>query len=77
MVMLRSLKMRGMAQGVGELLEPRTRCARLRHCRADSSQLLKVELVSGRTGSIAYQLKAARFPRAGICPASTTLLRDQ
>ena len=52
-IMLRSLKMHGMAQAVGELTEQGSPIL---------SQLLKAETADREVRSIAYQLKAARFP---------------
>ena len=59
-VMLRSLKMYGMAQAVGELVEqgPPAFDAAV----PILSQLLKAELAEREVRSIAYQIKAARFP---------------
>ena len=59
-VMLRGLKMFGMAQAVGELIEQGAPAF-------DSavpilSQLLKAETTEREVRSIAYQIKAARFP---------------
>jgi DNA replication protein DnaC len=59
-VMLRGLKMFGMAQAVGELIEQGSPAF-------DSavpilSQLLKAETAEREVRSIAYQIKAARFP---------------
>ena len=60
MVMLRSLKMHGMAQAVGELLEQGAPAFDV--AVPILSQLLKAELAEREVRSIAYQLKAARFP---------------
>jgi DNA replication protein DnaC len=59
-VMLRSLKMYGMAQAAGELMEQGAPAY-------DSavpilSQLLKAETAEREVRSVAYQIKAARFP---------------
>ena len=59
-VMLRSLKMHGMAQAVGELLEQGAPA--FDAAVPILSQLLKAELAEREVRSIAYQLKAARFP---------------
>ena len=59
-VMLRSLKMYGMAQAVGELIgqgAPAFDAA-----VPILSQLLKAEMAEREVRSIAYQIKAARFP---------------
>ncbi len=59
-IMLRSLKMHGIAQAVGELTEQASPAfeAALRIL----SQLLKAETVDREVRSTAYQMKAARFP---------------
>src|SRR5271157_6622239 len=59
-VMLRSLKMYGMAQAAGDLMEQGAPAF-------DSavpilSQLLKAETAEREVRSVAYQIKAARFP---------------
>ena len=59
-VMLRSLKMHGMAQAVGELVEQGAPA--FDAAVPILSQLLKAELAEREVRSIAYQLKAARFP---------------
>jgi DNA replication protein DnaC len=59
-VMLRSLKMHGMAQAVGELVEQGAPA--FEAAVPILSQLLKAELAEREVRSIAYQLKAARFP---------------
>ena len=59
-VMLRSLKMHGMAQAVSELLEQGAPA--FDTAVPILSQLLKAELAEREVRSIAYQLKAARFP---------------
>ena len=59
-VMLRGLKMFGMAQAVGELAEqggPAFEAA-----VPTMSQLLKAEMAEREVRSIAYHTKAARFP---------------
>ena len=60
LVMLRSLKMHGMAQAVSELLEQGAPA--FDAAVPILSQLLKAELAEREVRSIAYQLKAARFP---------------
>ena len=59
-VMLRSLKMHGMAQAVGELVEQGAPA--FDAAVPILSQLLKAELAEREVRSIAYQIKAARFP---------------
>ncbi len=59
-VMLRSLKMFGMAQAVGELMEQGSPA--FEAAMPILSQLLKAEMAEREVRSIAYQLKAARFP---------------
>ena len=59
-VMLRSLKMHGMAQAVGELVEQGAPA--FDAAMPILSQLLKAELAEREVRSIAYQIKAARFP---------------
>ncbi len=59
-VMLRSLKMFGMAQAVGELMEQGSPA--FEAAVPILSQLLKAEMAEREVRSIAYQLKAARFP---------------
>ena len=58
--MLRSLKMHGMAQAVGELIEQGAPA--FDAAVPILSQLLKAELAEREVRSIAYQIKAARFP---------------
>ena len=58
--MLRSLKMHGMAQAVGELVEQGAPA--FDAAVPILSQLLKAELAEREVRSIAYQIKAARFP---------------
>jgi hypothetical protein len=67
-VMRRRLKMFGMAQAVGELLEQGSPA--FEAAMPIPSQLLKAETAEREVRSIAYQLKAARFPRT--LPASTS-----
>ena len=59
-VMLRSLKMHGMAQAVGELMEQGAPA--FDAAVPILSQLLKAETAEREVRSIAYQIKAARFP---------------
>ena len=59
-VMLRGLKMFGMAQAVGELAEQGAPA--FEAAVPTLSQLLKAELAEREVRSIAYHIKAARFP---------------
>ena len=59
-VMLRGLKMFGMAQAVGELMEQGAPA--FEAAVPILSQLLKAELAEREVRSIAYQTKTARFP---------------
>ena len=59
-VMLRGLKMYGMAQAVGELIEQGSPA--FENAVPILSQLLKAETAEREVRSIAYQIKAARFP---------------
>ena len=59
-IMLRTLKMHGMAQAVGELTEQGSPA--FEAALPILSQLLKAETVDREVRSTAYQLKAARFP---------------
>ena len=59
-IMLRSLKMHGMAQAVGELTEQGSPA--FEATIPILSQLLKAETAEREVRSVAYQLKAARFP---------------
>ena len=59
-VMLRSLKMHGMSQAVGELIEQGAPA--FDTAVPILSQLLKAELAEREVRSIAYLIKAARFP---------------
>lgn len=59
-VMLRGLKMYGMAQAVGDLLEQGSPA--FDAAIPMQSQLLKAETAEREVRSIAYQIKAARFP---------------
>jgi len=58
--MLRGLKMYGMAQAVGELIEQGAPA--FEASVPVLSQLLKAEMAEREVRSIAYQIKAARFP---------------
>src|SRR5271156_1299600 len=59
-IMLRSLKMYGMAQAVGELMEQGAPA--FESAVPILSQLLKAETAEREVRSVAYQIKAARFP---------------
>src|SRR5690242_10960566 len=59
-IMLRSLKMHGMAQAAAELTEQGAPA--FQTAIPILSQLLKAEIAEREVRSIAYQLKAARFP---------------
>ena len=59
-VMLRGLKMYGMAQAVGDLIEQGAPA--FDAAVPILSQLLKAEIAEREVRSIAYQIKAARFP---------------
>jgi DNA replication protein DnaC len=59
-VMLRGLKMYGMAQAVGELMEQGAPA--FEAAVPILSQLLKAEIAEREVRSTAYQIKAARFP---------------
>ena len=59
-IMLRSLKMHGMAQAVGELTEQGSPA--FEAAIPMLSQLLKAETAEREVRSIAYQLRTARFP---------------
>src|ERR1700744_880142 len=59
-IMLRSLKMRGMAQAVDELAQQGAPA--FQAAVPMLSQLLKAETAEREVRSMAYQLKAARFP---------------
>src|SRR6202051_383585 len=59
-ILLRSLKMHGMAQAVGELTEQGSPA--FEAAVPILSQLLKAETADREVRSTAYQLKAARFP---------------
>lgn len=58
--MLKQLKMHGMAQAVGELTEQGSPA--FEAAIPVLSQLLKAETAEREVRSVAYQLKAARFP---------------
>lgn len=59
-IMLKQLKMHGMAQAVGELTEQGSPA--FEAAIPVLSQLLKAETAEREVRSVAYQLKAARFP---------------
>ena len=59
-VMLKALKMYGMAQAVGDLIEQGAPA--FETAVPVISQLLKAEMAEREVRSIAYQIKAARFP---------------
>jgi DNA replication protein DnaC len=59
-IMLRSLKMFGMAQAAGDLMEQGSPA--FEAAMPILSQLLKAELAEREVRSIAYHMKAARFP---------------
>ncbi len=59
-IMLRELKMHGMAQAVGELAEQGAPA--FAAAQPILSQLLKAEMAEREVRSVAYQLKVARFP---------------
>jgi hypothetical protein len=59
-IMLRSLKMHGMAQAVADLIEQGAPA--FESAIPILSQLLKAELAEREVRSIAYHMKAARFP---------------
>ncbi len=59
-VMLRGLKMYGMSQAIGELIEQGAPA--FENAVPILAQLLKAELAEREVRSIAYQIKAARFP---------------
>ena len=59
-VMLRGLKMYGMAQAVGDLVEQGAPA--FETAIPTLSQLLKAELAEREVRSIAYHIKSARFP---------------
>ena len=59
-VMLRGLKLYGMAQAVGDLVDQGAPA--FEAAVPLLSQLLKAEMAEREVRSIAYQIKAARFP---------------
>ena len=65
-IMLRSLKMYGMAQAVEDLIEQGAPA--FEATIPILSQLLKAELAEREVRSIAYHMKAARFPAYSIRP---------
>jgi len=72
-IMLRSLKMYGMAQAVTELMEQGAPA--FEAAVPTLSQLLKAELAEREVRSIAYHMKAARFP--AYIRAAAPLTADQ
>jgi hypothetical protein len=68
-IMLRQLKMHGMAQAVGELTEQGSPA--FEAAIPILSQLLKAETAEREVRSTAYQLKTARFPAYRDPTAST------
>jgi DNA replication protein DnaC len=74
-IMLRSLKMYGMAQAAGELMEQGAPA--FESAVPILSQLLKAETAEREVRSVAYQIKAARFPaykdRSGFDFASSEI----
>lgn len=60
-VMLRDLRMYGMAQAVGDLIEQGAPA--FDAAVPILSQLLKAEMAEREVRSIAYQIKAAKLPR--------------
>ena len=69
-IMLRTLKMHGMAQAVGELTEQGSPA--FEAALPILSQLLKAETADREVRSTAYQLKAAAFRTIATLPASTS-----
>src|ERR1700735_906770 len=69
-IMLRTLKMHGMAQAVGELTEQGSPA--FETALPILSQLLKAETADREVRSTAYRLKAARFPTIAILLALTS-----
>ena len=59
-VMLRGLKMYGMAQAVGDLVEQGAPA--FEAAISTLSQLLKAEMAEREVRSVAYHIKSARFP---------------
>ena len=76
-IMLRSLKMYGMAQAVTDLIEQGAPA--FEAAIPMLSQLLKAELAEREVRSIAYHMKSARFPLArtgqGGCKAQRPCAR--
>ena len=68
-IMLRSLKMYGMAQAVTDLIEQGAPA--FEAAIPMLSQLLKAELAEREVRSIAYHMKSARFPAYKASQAST------
>ena len=77
-IMLRSLKMHGMAQAVAELTEQGSPA--FEAALPILSQLLKAETADREVRSTAYQLEAARFPNyrdpASTSPAARSMKRS-
>ena len=69
-IMLRSLKMHGMAQAVTDLMEQGAPA--FDAAVPMLAQLLKAEVAEREVRSIAYHMKAARFPAYKDSPASTS-----
>ncbi len=69
-IMLRSLKMHGMAQAATDLVEQGAPA--FEAAVPILSQLLKAELAEREVRSIAYHMKAARFPAYKDLSASTS-----
>jgi hypothetical protein len=69
-IMLRELKMHGMAQAVAELAEQGSPA--FEAAQPMLSQLLKAETAEREVRSVAYQLKLARFQPTVTSPASTS-----
>lgn len=70
-IMLRSLKMHGMAEAVTDLIEQGVPA--FEAAISIRSQQLKAGLAEREVRSIGYHMKADRFPPKGTSPASTSL----
>ena len=70
-IMLRELKMHGMAQAVAELAEQGAPA--FDAAQPILSQLLKAETAEREVRSVAYQLKVARFPAYSKRPTAAVL----
>ena len=68
-IMLRSLKMPGMAQAVQDLHEQGSPA--FDAAIPMLSQLLKAEMAEREVRSVAYHMKAARFPASTLLPAKS------